>query len=586
MNTDSAIRAERLAAAWQQIPLAVSVTAVNAVLVAAVAPASLRGGWILVWLALVLGVGAARLALWHAWRRRPHPDLRPWTIASVVGAACAGLLWGGGMLWLPPDVQAFHLFWIFLIGGMCAGAATLHATHLPTALGFILPACLPVALRLLLMAPGWHQSAAVMVAIFVAALVVTTYRSSRYFGQTLYLRFDLAERTRELAATNRKLRQEMAEREATAARLHHAQKMEAIGQLTGGLSHDFNNLLSVVLGSLDLLGRRLPPDDPTAARLLANAIQSAERGAGLIQRLLAFGRQQTLRPDVVDVPTLVRGLLPLLQSSTGPAVKVGLHVPDHLPPVQVDANQLELALLNLAVNARDAMPGGGALTITVRAERLASPEPDGLAAGDYVVLSLADTGDGMDPATLTRAMEPFFTTKPPGKGTGLGLSMVHGFAAQSGGQLRLHSRAGAGTVAEIWLPRTDPERPLTAAGGRPRRTVLVLDDDPMMLASTAAMLRQIGDVPVEAASPQQALADLERTAVDVAVVDAALAPALRAVRPDLAMLLTVAPAEAAADPAQPCLRTPFDMPALAAALGELEPRRSGGSAPDDQAEPR
>ena len=228
--------------------------------------------------------------------------------------------------------------------------------------------------------------------------------------------------------------------------------MEAVGQLTGGIAHDFNNILTAVLGNLELLQKRLPAKDQQAGRLLNNAVQGGQRGAALTQRLLAFGRRQALNPTVAQLPEVVRSMSELLRSSVGAAVRITIHFPEALPPVEIDVNQLELALLNLSVNARDAMPDGGDIRIAAREEKICPGVPETLPPGSYVVLSLADTGVGMDEATLARAMEPFFTTKGVGKGTGLGLPMVHGFAAQSGGQLLLRSTKHGGTVAEIWLP--------------------------------------------------------------------------------------------------------------------------------------
>ena len=361
MNDEPAVRFERVRSTFEQTPAAAAVTVVNAALMAAVLVAAEEDRRAYAWLAIVVLVTAARLALWRAFRRAPQARAqhRRWSLASACGAFAAGLVWGGGSVLLFPQSETYQLFWAFLIGGMCAGAAALHHAHLPTAVAFILPACLPLAVRFALEGSTHRAAAAAMIAMFLAALVVTGRRSSRYFGEMMRLRLDLARRTRELDAVNAELRAEMAERRATEASLRHAQKMEAVGQLTGGIAHDFNNLLTAVLGSLALLRKRLPAEDPKAARLLDNAVQGAERGAALTQRLLAFGRRQALTPEVVDLPALVRGMSALLRSSLGGRVQVSMRFPEALPAVEVDANQLELALLNLAVNARDAMPGGG-----------------------------------------------------------------------------------------------------------------------------------------------------------------------------------------------------------------------------------
>jgi PAS domain S-box-containing protein len=298
--------------------------------------------------------------------------------------------------------------------------------------------------------------------------------------------------------TERKRSQELLEgaREA----LLQSQKMEAIGQLTGGVAHDFNNLLMAVLGSLELMRKRLP-DDPKLMVLLENAVQGAQRGTTLTKRLLAFARRQELKKDVIDIPELVRGMSDLLQRSLGPSIVIETHFPLVAKPVLGDANQLEMILLNLTVNARDAMPNGGQIVIATRDEVLRPGEGSKLSPGTYVCLTVRDTGTGMDEVTLHRAMEPFFTTKGPGKGTGLGLSMVHGVAEQSGGWFTLRSRPGEGTTAELWLPVAEGEAPASArsegvltdtVADRASLTVLAVDDDGLVLTNTVAMLDDLG----------------------------------------------------------------------------------------------
>jgi signal transduction histidine kinase/CheY-like chemotaxis protein len=531
-SVEAEVHRERVEAAFRQIPAAVIVTGVNASLMAALLVAAELGPGVYPWLALAILVAAARLTLWWAHRgaapiRREH---RFWSLANVFGALAAGLVWGGGSVLLLPDSDVYQLFWIFLIGGMCAGAASLHYPHWPTAAAFIAPAGLPLAIRFALEGPERREIAAAMIGVFLTALLITSRRASRHFGETVRLRHDLAQRTHDLNSTNEELRAEIAEHRATGASLRHAQKMEAVGQLTGAIAHDFNNLLTAVLCSLALLRKRLPAEDKRAERLLETAVQGAERGAALTQRLLAFGRRQALTPEVVDLAALIRGMSTLLGSSLGPGIEVAMRFPEGLPPVEVDANQLELVVLNLAVNARDAMPRGGEMTIGAWEQEVQSHEPAGIPVGDYVVLSVADTGEGMDDATLARAMEPFFTTKGVGKGTGLGLSMVQGFAAQSGGQFLLHSRKGHGTVAELWFPRAKAVPSPAAAHPEPLATqqircgtVLVVDDDPLVLASTVAMLEDLGYATVEAKSGREAL-ELQREGrqIDLVITDYAM----------------------------------------------------------------
>jgi signal transduction histidine kinase/NO-binding membrane sensor protein with MHYT domain len=327
-----------------------------------------------------------------------------------------------------------------------------------------------------------------------------------------------------LARLNADLERQVEERTGQLVQL---QKMESIGQLTGGIAHDFNNLLMAVSGSLELLERRLP-NDPKARRLIDNALQGVERGAALTQRMLAFARRQHLQPEAVDIPALVQGLSELLSHSLGPTIEVQTRFAPGLCRAHVDAHQLELALLNLCLNARDAMPDGGTISIAADAQLVRRGSPLEWTPGHYVCLTVTDTGTGMAEATLTRATEPFFTTKGVGKGTGLGLSMVHGLTAQSGGGLVLKSRVGAGTTAELWLPRAEtpdaegaqvPEAPLQAKHV-PSLNVLVVDDDPGVLLSVSAMLRELGHQTIEASSGRLALEILRAgTPIDLVLTD-------------------------------------------------------------------
>ena len=349
-----------------------------------------------------------------------------------------------------------------------------------------------------------------------------------------------------------RLKSDQALAEAQQALLQ-AQKMEAIGQLTGGVAHDFNNLLAAILGSLELVRKRMPYD-PRITPLLENAIQGAERGAALTERMLAFARKQELQYEAVDVAVLVRGMLDFMQRTIGGGVQVTLKFPSQVPRVLTDPFQLEAAILNLAVNARDAMVNGGKITISAETRQVATRTTD-LGAGNYVVLRVTDTGEGMTPETLARAAEPFFTTKGVGKGTGLGLSMVHGLAAQSGGKVAIVSSPGKGTSVEIWLPVTAeasvadirqesagaPERSPTQG-----RSILVVDDDNLVLVNTAAMLEDLGHQVVAASSGAEAVTMLgEHAGFDLLITDelmpgmtgSQLAVAALDIRPELPVLL-------------------------------------------------
>ncbi|MGR3631919.1 MAG: PAS domain S-box protein [Limimaricola soesokkakensis] len=334
--------------------------------------------------------------------------------------------------------------------------------------------------------------------------------------------------------------------------LAQSRKLETLGQLTGGVAHDFNNLLAAIQTNLSLLRRQIEAPDDRALTLLDRAQASADRGAKLVQHMLAFARRQDLTPRPVNACALLAEMEPLLRSSIGPGIEILRRFDEDAPPALVDANQLEMAVLNLVVNARDAMEGRGALTLACRLVKVAD-EPD-LAPGSYVVIEVEDNGPGMDAAVLAQATEPFFTTKGVGKGTGLGLSMVHGLARQSGGAFRLDSAPGRGTTARIFLPvaatadKAAPEPPDTTRAAGPERPlkILVVDDDFLVLMGTIDMLEALGHEVLEAANGEAALDQLRaHPDIDLLITDQAmpgmtgaqLAEASRALRPELPVLL-------------------------------------------------
>ena len=320
---------------------------------------------------------------------------------------------------------------------------------------------------------------------------------------------------------------DITERRSAEEKLLQSQKLETIGQLTGGVAHDFNNLLTPVIGTLDFIRRRLANDE-LSVNLLDGALASAERGRILIQRLLAFARRQPLQATAVDVAALIRGMEDLITRSLDPRIVVTMNLANDLPAVAVDANQLELAILNLAVNARDAMPGGGQLSITTKLAEIGEGEKSDLIAGSYVCIGIEDTGEGMDAETLSRAIEPFFSTKRVGEGTGLGLSMVHGFASQTGGTIDIDSTVGSGTRINVWLPLADsaltapiktqssPEQSVSASGIK----VLLVDDDTIVRLNCAEGLRDLGFEVVDVPTPNDALETMCTDAsFDVVVTD-------------------------------------------------------------------
>ena len=371
------------------------------------------------------------------------------------------------------------------------------------------------------------------------------------------------------------------EREIALRQLHESQKMESIGQLTGGVAHDFNNLLAVILGSLSLL-KKAVPEEPRVSRLLDRAIQGAERGATLTTRLLAFARRQELKVEFVTLQNLIPEMLDFLRHSVGPNIEIRTEVSPEVGAIEVDANQLELALINLAVNARDAMPQGGSLTIACHNE--ANGKSVGLSRDSFVCITVTDTGEGMSEATLARAQEPFFTTKGIGKGTGLGLSMVHGFTAQSGGTMRIKSQPGKGTSVTIWLPQAKEgsraaEVDIPLAQPKEARTlrVLLVDDDILVSMGAADMLLDLGHSVTEAQSGPHALKLLESDApFDIVVTDYAmpgmngfeLAQRIKARNPKLPIILATGYAELPSDRSIEFghLSKPYTSKDLAAAL--------------------
>lgn len=378
------------------------------------------------------------------------------------------------------------------------------------------------------------------------------------------------------------------QRELAEAReaLFQSQKMEAIGQLTGGVAHDFNNLLMAIHSSVSLLAKKVP-DDPQVSRLIDNALQGVERGAALTQRMLAFARRQDLKVESIDPADLIENMKDLVDRTIGPAYPLEIQRPANISSVEVDANQLEMALLNLAVNARDAMPGGGTIKVAASEHELAEGEVDHLSAGYYVRISVIDTGTGMDAETLARATEPFFTTKGVGKGTGLGLSMIYGLAEQMGGTLCLKSEVGAGTRADLWLPAVErtvapsplpSEEPSEAAPHRSLK-ILAVDDDPLILMNTASLLEDLGHSVYEASSAAEALEHYARDpAIDVLITDhampnmtgAQLAAELLRARPDLPIILASGYGELPDGASQTMVKLgkPFSQAMLADALAK------------------
>lgn len=376
---------------------------------------------------------------------------------------------------------------------------------------------------------------------------------------------------------------EITERRNLEARLRQADKMQALGTMAGGVAHDFNNLLTAILGNLQL-ALRTAPEGSRQQRQLRNAIAAAERGSGLTQRLLSFSRQRDLDLRPVDANGLVQGMEDLFSRTLGGLIRIEHDLAPDLAPVLVDPGQLELALLNLCINARDAMPEGGVLTLGTDRARVEAGDVPELEPGDYAMLSVRDTGSGMAPEVLSHAFEPFFTTKEVGKGTGLGLSMVYGLMRQSGGGIRLQSELGRGTLVELFLPLSDQPGPEESPAGttplprtRPLR-ILVVDDDPAVREVTATFLEELGHEILEAEDGPSALRTLETAEIDLMVADLAmplmsgaeLAATVKASHPRMPVLLVTGYAELDKLPKEyPLLHKPFRQADLARCIQEL-----------------
>ena len=514
---------------YRQTPIVLIVNVLNSSLVAVVLASYMKQARWLIFLALTVLLTVMRVIVWKFYCSRATA-IRPrskWAITATMGSGLSGLLWGAGSALLLPDSLVEQTFVAFVVGGMCVASLVSFSFYLPAFIAYVFPALLPLAARFFL--DGWPVHGDMMV-VFAFAITLAAYKSSHSFAVGLRMNFDLIERTKELSNANTRLEREIAQRRAAEDLLRQAHKMEAIGQLTGGIAHDFNNLLTAVVGHLEMAEARVVRDPRTRA-LVQAALRAADRGATLTRHLLAFARRQHLEPRPVDIAGVVDGVEKMLSQTIGPDIRVVVQAESDLPPAWVDPNQLELAILNLALNARDAMPVGGTLRIAAkngRAELRISP-PD-LASGNYLIVSVSDTGAGMSPETLARVFEPFFTTKEAGRGSGLGLSIVHGFAAQSGGSVKITSSVGIGTNVDLWLPCAecgpfkcgDPE-PETSIPEQNQWRIVVCDDDADVRGVVGALLRDSGYVVWEAETPLLAFEILEKEwPIDLLIADYAM----------------------------------------------------------------
>jgi signal transduction histidine kinase/CheY-like chemotaxis protein len=606
------VRAEQVRTLYRQTPPLLLANCVNAAIVSATLWGSASGPLLLGWMGSMLLMSAARALLFRRYRALAPPPAAAdvWARRFVAGSAVAGVLWGGAAFVLlenasPPS----QLLITFVLGGMCAAAAGTLASYLPAFVAFVWPALAACCLRMALFDDSTHQVMAGVIMIYGLGLFAVARGNHRALAEAFSLRFENAELVRQLSLaqlgleeTNRTLEQRVAERgealREQADALRDAQRMEAIGRLAGGVAHDFNNLLTVVLANVSELLQDRALDDQ-ARSTLREIRDASSRGADLVQQLLMFSRRQRSTRQTLDLNRTISTMDKLLGRLLDEHLTLRVKVPDEPLYVQVDPTQMEQVIINLLTNARDAMTSGGVVTIETRTLELAETK-DGLEPGTYAVLSVSDTGVGMDAETQRHMFEPFFTTKEVGKGTGLGLATVYGIVEQSGGQLRVSSELGQGSCFSVYLRRVEPvgaERTLGA--GSPRQvsglraipsasrgiTVLLVEDEPTVRLITERILKRAGHRVLSASSAEQALSisaahagpiELLVTDVVMAGLDGpALADALRALRAELRVLFISgysrhhAIAEHAAGGGSGFLAKPFTYEALIAKVTEL-----------------
>jgi signal transduction histidine kinase/CheY-like chemotaxis protein len=559
MQRTEIIHAEQTRLLYANAPAGFVATVVNAVLLALIQWPVIAPPHLVTWLAAMLALTALRAGLVWRFQRRAPQAIGRWGTLFGLGTLGAGLGWGSAGVWLFPVASLTHqVFLAFVLGGMIAGAVGLLSARLGVFLSFACPAAVPIIVHLLAQGDTPSRTMGAMATLFTLVIVFTAWKLHCTIRTSLHLRFDNVDlvaavtaekarvehlntdltaeiterqraeaalqtaqealeervqaRTAELATTLEQLQAEMVERQSLAEELRQVQKMEAVGRLAGGIAHDFNNLLTVIIGRSELVLAHLPSGDERRQDL--ELIQTtAHRAAALTEQLLAFSRRQLLQPMVIDLHMVIGNVVPMLRRLISEDIAIHT-VAGATGRVKVDPGQIEQVLVNLAVNARDAMPQGGRLVISTANAVLdedAVGRIGGILPGPYLILSVADTGLGMDDETRPRGFEPFFTTKPQGKGTGLGLSMVYGIVQQHGGTIRVESAPGQGATFTIYLPRVDDpvseveSSVASDAAGRGSETILVVEDETPVRALVAEMLQASGYTVLMAADPAAAL---------------------------------------------------------------------------------
>ena len=539
-NQPVTLYAAQIRSSIEHLPLAVTVSVANGLLVGFVMAPVVSTTLVVAWIAMLLVLSAYRMAVFYTYCQTNIDPQRQHVLAVLAtsGTILAGLSWGCAPLLFTHLDEAHLLFLAFVIAGMCAGAATVHAAHLTSVVGFIVPAISPLAATFFTLGGRLQVIVGAMTVIFGIALCVASMRFANWFRDTTEAQLSLTTRTQQLDETNARLHAEISGHRFTEAKFQQAQKLEAIGRLTAGVAHDFNNLLMAVSGSAGLIGMRVGGENVDNAHL-ATIEQSVERGTMLTRRLLAFGRQQALTPRSVDVNDVVGGLKSLLVATLAGHDRVVLQLGRSEITAFVDVSQLEQAILNLVINARDAMPETGVVTIrTATIDLLGNEAHTEGSVGRFALIAISDTGIGMPEEVRVRAFDPFFTTKTVGEGSGLGLSQVYGFAAQSGGTTKIESELGRGTTVSIYLPegrkneltnkQTHGVLPSTSSGlcDSGYRIILV-DDDEDVLHTLSAMLDGAGYTVTPYRSPLQVVEEMRSSRpADLIVADFAM-PELR-----------------------------------------------------------
>ena len=565
------VRAEQIRTVYRQTGAVLLANCVNSAIVGAVLWRSVATPLVLAWLTAMFLMCGARVWLNRRYlRAKPAPSqAEAWGARFAIGSATSGVLWGASALLLLTGSGSLpELLVSFVIGGMCAAAAGTLASYFPAFLAFIIPSLLSLSVCMACFGDTMHAVMSGMVLIYAAGLMSVARVNHRVLTEAFSLRFEKAQlldrlsaTQRDLEDTNRTLEQRVAERSEALRKqsdaLRDAQRMESIGRLAGSVAHDFNNLLTVILINLSDLLQRSGLDEATK-NTLREIRDAANKGADLIRQLLMFSRRQRALLETLDLNQVVRAMDKLLGRLLGEELTLKMQLQDAPLFVHVDSTQLEQIVINLVTNARDAMLSGGAVTVETRTVELAGPW-EGIAPGTYALLSVRDTGIGMDATTRERVFEPFFTTKEIGKGTGLGLATVHSIVEQSGGHIRVTSEPSQGSCFQVYFSLAAPaqkgvgEAPLRAGSGVRKAvkatsniTVLLVEDEPIVRAVARRLLESAGYRVLCAESGERALAlssahtepiELLITDVVMSGLDGpSLATRLRAERPGLRTL--------------------------------------------------